>query len=344
MAKVRLGIYGATGYTGFELLKLLQRHPQTELVFLTSESNAGARFSDVFACPFDYPLVSSESAPLDQIDVAFLCLPHGASMDWVRRVRQAGVRAIDLSADFRLTDPQEYRRWYKEEHKAPELLGEAVYGLTELRRDEIRTAGLVANPGCYPTTAILGLYPLVKQGLASGQVIVDAKSGVSGAGRSPSLKTHFVEAHDNFSPYNIGHVHRHIAEMEQELGRWGRPNLVRAAPLRVIFSPHLLPINQGILSTIYVQLPQPWTENELVSLYRETYAGERFIQILPPGQLATLRHTVYSNRVAISVTRPDDPSTLIVCVSEDNLIKGASGQALQNMNVMFGLEESLGLL
>jgi len=338
---LKVGIFGATGYTGFELVKLLVRHPQAQIAWLTTESYVGQRLSDVFACPWDFPLVSADAVALDEVDVAFLCLPHGASIPAVKRCWDAGLRAIDLSADFRLADPAEYKRWYKAEHTAPELLKEAVYGLVELHRAEIRNARLVANPGCYPTSVNLGLYPLVKHNLlASERIIVDSKSGVSGAGRGLSLKTHFVEAHDNFSPYSIGHTHRHIGEMEQELNRFQ----VSSFKFQVVFSPHLLPVNQGILSTMYVTLKESRSEGDLAELYRETYAGEPFIQVLPAGQLATLRHVVYSNRCAISITRVDDTGNIIVCSAIDNLIKGASGQAVQNMNVMFKLEESAGLI
>ncbi len=338
---LKVGIFGATGYTGFELIKILVRHPQARIAWLTTESYVGQRLSDVFACSWDFPLIAGDAAALDEVDVAFLCLPHGASIPGVKRCWEAGLRAIDLSADFRLADAGDYKRWYKAEHTAPELLKEAVYGLVELHREEIRGARLVANPGCYPTSVNLGLYPLVRHNLlASDRIIVDSKSGVSGAGRGLSLKTHFVEAHDNFSPYSIGYVHRHISEMEQELNRFR----VSSFEFRVVFSPHLLPVNQGILSTMYVTLKEALPEADLVGLYREVYAGEPFIQVLPPGQLATLRHVVYSNRCAISLTRVDDAGNVIVCSAIDNLVKGASGQAVQNMNVMFGIEETAGLI
>jgi N-acetyl-gamma-glutamyl-phosphate reductase len=338
---VRVGIFGATGYTGYELVNILLRHPQAEIVFTTSESNAGGKLSDIFPCPWDFPLIGLADAPLDQVDVVFLCLPHGASVDAVRRVRTAGVRAIDLSADFRLRDAAAYHRWYGHEHSAPELLREAVYGLPELYRGAIRNAGLVANPGCYPTSVILGLYPLARAGaLADRRIIADSKSGVSGAGRKPTLTTHFVEAHDNFSPYNIGHTHRHIAEMEQELNRAGGDG----SGFYVIFSPHLLPVNRGIVSTIYARLSSAWTMEQVRELYEEAYGDEPFIHLLPPGQVATLRHTVNTNRVAIALTPVDGADTLIVTSSLDNLIKGASGQAVQNMNLMFGLDEKMGLM
>jgi len=210
-----------------------------------------------------------------------------------------------------------------------------------LHRDEIRPAKLVANPGCYPTSVILGLYPLVATGLlADSTVIVDAKSGVSGAGRKPNLKTHFVETNENFSPYNIGHTHRHIAEMEQELTAAGPAH----DAVRVVFSPHLLPVNRGILSTMYAQLSEAWPAEQLVAHYRQVYAGEPFVQVLDAGRLATLRHVVGSNRCAISLTPVGDGGRVIIVSCIDNLIKGASGQAVQNMNLMFGFEETTGLV
>lgn len=334
---VRVGVFGATGYTGFELIKILRQHPAVEIAFATSEQSAGQRLSDVFAVPWETPLVAAEDAPLDEVAVAFLCLPHGASVPMVRRVVEAGVRAIDLSADFRLKDPTLYQQWYGLEHTAPQLLDEAVFGLTELHRPAIAEGRLIANPGCYPTSVILGLYPLAQHGLITGDnLIVDAKSGVSGAGRGLSLTTHFVEANENFTPYKIGHTHRHIPEMEAELGT------ALGRPLQITFSPHLLPVNQGILSTMYVPVEEGWSEAELHALYRETYAGEPFIHILPAGTLPSLRHVVGTNRCAISLTRTVGDQ-VIVCSALDNLIKGASGQAVQNLNVMLGLDETAGL-
>lgn len=351
---VRVGIMGATGYTGFELYKLLRRHPAAEVAWLTTESYGGQRLSDVFPCPWDVPLIAVADAPLDAVDVVFLCLPHGASMAAVAAVRQAGVRAVDLSADFRLHDPAVYQRWYGVAHEQPALLAEAVYGLPELHRAEVAGAGLVANPGCYPTSVILGLWPLAAAGWLRGAVIVDSKSGVSGAGRKPKLSTSFVEANENLSPYSIGYAHRHIAEMEQELGQAlgvgssaaasGEPG--QAAGFSIVFSPHLLPVSRGILSTMYVALPAGVDEAAVRAAYVERYADEPFVHLLPAGQVATLHHAVGSNRCAIGLTVVDGiagGATLIVTSAIDNLIKGASGQAVQNMNAMFGLPETMGL-
>ncbi len=341
----KAGIAGATGYTGLELVQLIHRHPQMEVGWLTSENSVGKRFSDVHAVPFDYPLISLEEAMQRsaEVDVVFLCLPHAASIEPVRAFQATGVQVIDLSADFRLTSAAEYERWYGVAHTAPDLMSQFVYGLCEVNRAQIKGARLIANPGCYPTSVNLGLYPLAKAGWLSDTVIVDSKSGVSGAGRQTKLMYSFVEVNDNLSPYNIGIRHRHIAEMEQVLNHVNGQHTHR-----FIFSPHLLPVNRGILSTMYVSVPAGVTEQQVRDLYAETYAGEPFVHVLPAGQLATLRHTVNTNRCAISITpadptQPNGPEYIIVATL-DNLIKGASGQAIQSFNIAVGLDETAGLL
>jgi N-acetyl-gamma-glutamyl-phosphate reductase len=335
---VRAGIFGATGYTGYELVKLLEGHPSAEIVFGTSRRSVGQRMSDLYPCPYDLTLVSPESAALEAIDVAFLCLPHGESMATVERVLAAGVRAIDLSADFRLRDIAVYEQWYKVTHMAPDLLAQAVYGLPEVYRDQIVCADLVAGPGCYPTSVLLALYPLLRGShLADQRIIVDAKSGVSGAGRKLRTGSLFVEANENFSAYSVGRAHRHLPEIEQELASWSTGD----AP-RVTFSPHLLPVSRGILSTIYVTLQPGWSVEKLVALYREQYAGEPFVHVLPPGQSASLGHVVHTNRSALSFVEVEKDAFIIVSTI-DNLLKGASGQLVQCMNLMFGLDEALGL-
>jgi N-acetyl-gamma-glutamyl-phosphate reductase len=340
---IRIGIIGATGYTGLELLRWLRRHPAAEVVWLTSESSAGQQLGDVFPAPPELAqraLVAWEQADLSSVDVVFCCLPHVAAQGPVAAARKAGAKVIDLSADFRLHDPATYEAWYGHPHHETELLRDAVYGLPELHRDAIAQADLVANPGCYPTSVILGLAPLARCGWLSGAVIADSKSGVSGAGRKPSLKTHFVEANENLSPYSIGRMHRHVAEMEQELAQLDADS----HGWQLIFSPHLLPVNRGILSTLYVNLPHPVAEDELRALYSETYGAEPFTFLLPAGQVATLAHTTNTNYCAIGLTPVPESQTLIVTVSIDNLVKGASGQAIQNMNLMLGLDERAGLI
>ena len=219
----KAGIAGATGYTGYELIQLIHRHPHMQVGWITSQSSAGKRFSDIHAVPWDYALIDLDDAlrRAEEVDVVFLCLPHTASIEPVRSFRQTGPRVIDLSADFRLNDAGAYQHWYGVEHTAPDLLPEFIYGLCEVNRDELKNARLIANPGCYPTSVNLGLYPLAKAGWLSHKVIVDSKSGISGAGRKAKLLYNFVEAHDNMTPYNLGYRHRHIGEMEQVLNRAG---------------------------------------------------------------------------------------------------------------------------
>jgi len=331
----RVGIYGATGYTGFELIKILSRHPKVEIVFATARSAAGKRLSDVFPTTLDTPLVGVEQADLASVDLIFTCLPHNTPelIPLVQSALEAGVRVVDFSDTFRLDDPDSYARWRGKPHPAPELLTAAVYGLPELHRERIRSARLVANTGCYPLSAILPLRPLAEAGLlADRSVIVDSKSGVSGAGRSLALKTHFGEAHETFSAYNIGRTHRHLPEMEQETG------------LHIIFSPHLLPVFRGILSTMYVNLKPGTSRAELEAAYA-VYAGEPLVRLLEEGKLPELRHVQNSNLLLFGL-HPAEPEAgrWIIVSALDNLLKGASGQAVQNMNLMMGLEETLGLL
>ncbi len=335
---IKVGIFGATGYTGHLLVRLLSNHPDAQVQFGTSESSAGQLLSNVFPCPYDLKLIKADDAPLSEVDAAFLCLPPAESMEMVRRVREAGGKAIDLSADFRLRNTATYEKWYGVKHTAADLLTEAVYGLPEIYRTAIRQTNLVANPGCFPTSVILGLYPLAKNDLLTDKtIIIDSKTGASGAGRGLKLGSLFVEVNENLSPYNIGHKHRHTTEMEQEL------DLTDTGPYQVIFSPHLLPVNQGILSTMYVSVRDGYDAAQLLELYRQTYPGEPFVQVLPEGSLATLRHVVNTNRCAISITQVEDTNRFIVVSVIDNLVKGASGQAVQNMNVMFDLNEQAGL-
>lgn len=338
---IKAGIVGVTGYTGIELYRLLRNHPAAQVAWLTSQSYAGQRLSDVFPVPWDDPLVALEDAPLETADVVFLCLPHAAAMPAVAQVRAAGAKAIDLSADFRIHDRAAYEHWYGVPHTEPGLLAEAVYGLPELHRAAIAAADVVANPGCYPTSVILGLTPLARAGWLHGPVIVDSKSGVSGAGRQAKLSNSFVEANENLSPYSIGYSHRHIAEMEQELSHAAERH--SATDFQIIFSPHLLPVNRGILSTMYVTLPDGVDEAAVRAAYAAAYAAEPFVHVLPAGKVATLQHTVHTNRCAIGLTFVPNSRIVIVTSTLDNLLKGASGQAIQNMNVLFGLAETTGI-
>ena len=337
MDSIRVGIYGATGYTGYELAMILWRHPQAEIKFATSKTYAGQSLHNIFPAGPDLSLIAPAEADLGSVDLVFLCLPHAASAATAVLALQAGVKVIDLSADFRLEDVNVYEEWYKVTHPAPHLLGEAVYGLTEFARDDLHGSRLVANPGCYTTTTLLALAPLMQaQAEVAGDIIVDAKSGVSGAGRAPKTHTLFVEVADNFSPYAIGRGHRHLPEMEQVIGWW------HERPPRLIFSPHLLPVPRGILANSYVTGTESWSEAEVRSLYTAAYDHEQFVDVLPPGELATLAHVVHSNKCVMSLTFSG--KTLIITSALDNLVKGAAGQAVQNMNVLIGLPEEMGLL
>ena len=337
---IKVGLYGVTGYAGYELLRWLRRHPQVEVKFAVSESQAGKSLAEVYPGPLDIALIAANQAPLSDVDAVFLALPHGAAANAARTALDAGLRVIDLSADFRMRTPESYQQWYAHAHPAPELLP-VPYGLPELYREQLIDAQLVASPGCYPTSVLLGLAPLLRAAvIQDNTIIADSKSGVSGAGRPPKQNTSFCEVNEGLTAYNIGHVHRHVGEMEQEAARLtptGKP-----APT-IIFSPHLLPITRGILTTLYVRVPTSMSEAEARALYSAQYGQERFVRLMPAGQIASIAHVANTNMCAISVTLAQ-PGLLIVVSCLDNLVKGASGQAVQNMNVMFGLEESSGLV
>ena len=334
---INVGIFGATGYTGHQLVELLARHSQVRIAFATSEADSGRMLADVHSRAPAVRLVASADANLESLDVAFLCLPHGTAARTAAQLIERGVRVIDLSADFRLRDAGMYEHWYGAAHPAPGLLREAVYGLTEHARPALRGARLVANPGCYVTSVLLALQPVVagRALAADANVIADCKSGVSGAGRTPAQYLQFAEVAGNFSAYKIGRSHRHLPEMEQLLTEWG------AEPGKLFFSPHLLPVPRGILSTIYVPLAAGWNEARVRAVYAAAYAGEPFVQVLGGGTLPSLAQGNHSNLCALGIAVTGQ--MLIVVSALDNLIKGASGQAVQNMNVMFGFEEREGL-
>ncbi len=331
--KIKVGVYGASGYAGQDAVEILSKHPCVEVVFATSSTYAGqdAPHSDLKYIPHD-------TAPLDQVAAVFLALPHGVSAGVAKRALDAGTKVIDLSADFRMDTPESYAQWYGHEHPYPDMLP-VPYGLPELNREQLHNVDLIAAPGCYPTTTILGAYPLLKAGwLEPGRpIIVDAKSGASGAGRDPKPNLHFVELYGNFSPYNVGRVHRHVGEIEQEFHKLD-PN---AGTL--IFTPHLLPVDRGLLSSIYLELADGHSTSEVQALYEAAYANEPLVKVLPKGQLASLKHVVRTNGATISVSPATDQIVLITSVT-DNLRKGASGQAVQCFNLMFDLPETMGLL
>lgn len=340
MPKIKTSIINVTGYIGAELARLLYQHPQVELKSVTGRSAAGQKLGDIFPHLSDTGyLIKSELG--NDIDVAFSAMPHKTSVDIVPSLLRKGIKVIDVSADFRLKNADEYPRWYKFKHPAPELLKEAVYGLPELHRTEINSASLVANPGCYSTGAILALAPAVKEGLIHQDIIIDSKSGVSGAGRTLSLATHYSEANENTYAYSI-EGHRHLAEIEQELGR-----LNPESHLSISFVPHLVPMTRGILSSCYATLKDDKqsrgakAKEELYLLYQEFYRDAPFIRIAsePPQT----KHAWGNNFCLIYPTIDSRTGRLIVISCLDNLVKGGAGQAVQNMNLMFGLPETSGL-
>lgn len=338
---LKVAIVGASGYTGLELIRLLDRHPEIVISCVTSEQSAGKRISDIFPSlrgRCDLLLEPLEPATIaTKADLIFTALPHQAAMLVIPDFLHAGKKIVDLSADYRLHDPAVYGAWY-EPHKNPELLQEAVFGLPELRRDKIRSARLVANPGCYPTSVILGLKPLLEKGLIDiTSIISDSKSGTSGAGRGAKVDSLYCEVNDSFKAYGVGGLHRHTPEIEQELSE------LAGQPVTITFTPHLVPMDRGILSTIYATPNQPITKDELVALYADTYKHEPFVRPLPKGQFPATAFVRGSNFCDIGVTVDSRTNRIVVVSAIDNLVKGASGQAIQNMNLMCGFPETLGL-
>jgi N-acetyl-gamma-glutamyl-phosphate reductase len=341
--KARIGVLGASGYTGAELLRLLIRHPRVEIVLLTAERRAGQDMRQVFPqfSPYALPkLVAIDSVDWNKValDVAFCALPHGTTQTVIKDLlaKAANTRVVDLSADFRLGDPAAYARWYGHEHHAAELQKEAVYGLSEIYRNKIKAARLVANPGCYTTCAELPLIPLLSAKVIDPEeIVIDAKSGMTGAGRAAKEEMLFSEVSEGFHAYGVGH-HRHMAELDQEFSR--------AAGRKVIvsFTPHLVPMNRGILSTIYVRGLKTAPE-DLHAILLKSYAQEPFVHVLPFGEMPHTRHVRGSNMTFIGVTKDRVEGRAIICSALDNLTKGASGQAVQNMNLMLGFPETLGL-
>lgn len=333
MTQIRAGVYGASGYAGLDLVEIISGHPQAELIFATSNTYAGdlVPHSSLKFAP-------SDSVSLNDVDVIFLALPHKASAGVAKLGIEAGVKVVDLSADLRLNTPELYKAHYGIDHPHPELLP-VPYGLPEINREQLHGIDVVASPGCYPTTTLLGLFPLLQaDAVAAGlPIVVDAKSGVTGAGRKPSLTTHFAEVYGNLSPYKTGRKHRHIGEIEQEAHKLND----KVGPL--IFSPHLLPVDRGLMASIYLTLGDSMSSDKVHDLYCQAYENEPLVDVLPLGDYATLKHVVKTNKCAISITPVTDHYVHITSVT-DNLRKGASGQAVQNMNLMFGLEETLGLV
>jgi N-acetyl-gamma-glutamyl-phosphate reductase len=336
---VKIGIVGGTGYTGVELLRILAMHPQAEVRAITSRGDAGTRVVDMFASLRGHydglVFTAPDATDLKSCDVVFFATPHGVAMAQARGLVEAGVKIIDLAADFRLRDPAMFEKWYKMPHTCPDLLAESVYGLPEFHRDAIRKARIVGNPGCYPTSMQLGFMPLLDAGIVdAAHLIADCKSGASGAGRKAELGLLLAETSDNFKAYGVS-GHRHHPETVQELSAHSK------TPVGLVFTPHLLPIIRGIHSTLYARLTK--TDVDLQTLFEQRYAGEPFVDVMPAGSMPETRSVRGSNVARIAVHRPGGGDMVTVLVVEDNLVKGAAGQAIQNMNLMFGLPETAGL-
>ncbi len=339
---IKVGIVGGTGYTGVELLRLLATHPQVELAAITSRKEDGLPVADMFPSLRGYVSLAfsaPEKAKLTECDVVFFATPHGVAMAQARELLAAGVKVIDLAADFRLKDTAEFEKWYGMPHGCPDLLEEAVYGLPEVNREAIKKARLIGLPGCYPTSMQLGFAPLLAQGKAlvnESALIADCKSGVSGAGRKAEVHALLAEASDNFKAYGVK-GHRHLPETVQGL------QAIAGRKVGLTFVPHLLPMIRGIHSTLYATILPEARDTDFQALYEKHFAGEKFVDVLPAGSHPETRSVRASNMLRIAVHRPGGGDLLVILVVEDNLVKGASGQGVQCMNIMFGLDERTGL-
>ncbi len=338
---LRVAIIGASGYTGVELARILCNHPEFQLTAATSRHYAGKPLSEVFPNLLGKTDLICENLTIkeltEQADLFFAAVPHKTAMDLVPQLLQADKKVVDLSADFRLRDVAVYEEWYQK-HSSPEFIAEAAYGLPELYREQIKKARIVANPGCYPTSIVLGLAPLLQKGLIDPTtIIVDSKSGTTGAGRSASVGTLFCEVHDGFKAYKVGGTHRHLPEIEQELSN------ASGNQVTISFTPHLLPISRGILSTSYASLTSAVTADEIRKIYLAMYKDEPFVRIVPDGTFPTTQHVRGSNFCDIGFAIDQRTNRIIVVSTIDNIVKGAAGQAVQNMNLICGLEETMGL-
>lgn len=343
MTKKAVGLVGVTGYTGMELSRLLNAHPDMELVRATSRSEAGKLLSDIYPFLTGLPMggltiTQPDPADLaDACDLVFLAVPHKTAMEIAAALLDAGVKVVDLSADFRLKDRQVYEKWYACDHTRAELLAEAAYGLPELYADEIKKARLVANPGCYPTSAILGLTPALSAGIIeTAGIVIDSKSGTTGAGRKANVGTLFCEVHDSFKAYGLG-SHRHTPEIEQEISK------TAGSQLTVSFNTHLLPVNRGILSTIYTQLRQPKSVQDIHEAYTKFYADKPWVRVLPCGRLPETRWVRGTMFCDLGLVVDERTGRLLIVSAIDNVCRGASGQALANANLMLGLDQYTGL-
>ena len=334
---LKIGIVGGTGYTGVELLRILSQHPEVSIEAITSRKEAGMDVAQLFPSlrgRIELKFSDPAEASLDKCDVVFFATPNGIAMKQVPSLLDAGVRIIDLAADFRIKDIALWEKWYGMPHACPELVAEAVYGLPEINRDRIKTARLIANPGCYPTAVQLGFLPLVESGAVDlDHLVADAKSGVSGAGRNAEIHTLFAEAGDNFKAYGVS-GHRHLPEIRLGLSQAAKH------PIGLTFVPHLTPMIRGIHATLYAKLLK---EVDLQALYENRYVNEPFVDVLPAGSHPETRSVRGSNLCRIAVHRPQGGDTAVILSVTDNLVKGAAGQAVQNMNLMFGLPETLAI-
>ncbi len=338
---VKIAICGGSGYTGAELLRILSVHPEAVVTAVTSEKSAGKRVTDLFPHLVKYSGLVYEPMEKDRLlskaDIFFMALPHAASQEAVSFFFQQGKRVIDLSADYRLSDPVVYQEWYKTPHNYPNTLHRAVYGLPELYRKSVKKARLIANPGCYPTSAILALYPAIKEGLIDpDSIIVDSKSGTSGAGRKADVAVSFCEVNEGFKAYGVG-VHRHTPEIEQEISK------IAGRQLRIDFTPHLVPMDRGIVTTAYAKLTKPISTAKVLTLYEKRYSKEPFVRVLEEGFYPNAKHVRGSNYCFVGIRVNERTNTLVMLSTIDNLVKGASGQAVQNMNIMIGVNETTAL-
>jgi N-acetyl-gamma-glutamyl-phosphate reductase len=334
----KIGIVGGTGYTGAELLRLLANHPQAEVIIITSRSEEGKSVADIYPNLrgyYDLHFTNPSAEELKQCDLVFFATPHGVAMDQVPQLIDMGIKVVDLGADFRIKDTVEWSKWYGMDHRTPDYVAQAVYGLPEINRTAIQNAQLVANPGCYPTATQLGLIPLLEAGIIDpAHLIADAKSGVSGAGRGANIGSLLCEASESFKAYGVA-GHRHLPEIKQGL------QLVSTQPIGLTFVPHLVPMIRGIHSTMYATLTD--TTVDLQALFETRYKDEFFVDVMPAGSLPETRSTKGANFCRIAVYRPQGGDKVVILSVIDNLVKGASGQAIQNMNLMLGLPENMGL-
>lgn len=337
---VKVGIIGASGYAGAELYRLLLNHPHVEIVAISSQSYEGKMISHLYPSfygVFDMTFTNDQEV-IEKADMIFASLPHGLSEKYAKQCDEQGKKFIDLGADFRLDQEKDYQQWYQHDYQYPQLHEKQVYGLSEVNREQIKQASIIGNPGCYPTSITLGLYPLLKNHMHKDEkIIIDSKSGTTGAGKSLTEDTHFPKCNESFHPYKIA-SHRHTPEIEQELSKMAHQ------AVHVMFTPHLLPVNRGIISTIYVPLKDNVDFDDVYDIYQKTYQDEYFIRVLPKEQVADLKFVQYSNFCDLSLHYDERYHQLIVVSTIDNMVKGAAGQAIQNMNLMYGFDEKEGLM